>query len=121
LAGLVRGRRAGLAVAAAGNTWAVVYDEGHDDSGRRRQRWKSGFATRREAQAFLTDVLGRLGDGSYAQPSKITLAEFLTSEWLPAIEGTVRPLTSAQHSSTGGRSSCPASATCACRRSRAGI
>jgi integrase len=100
LAGLVRGRRAGLAVAAAGNTWAVVYDEGHDDSGRRRQRWKSGFATRREAQAFLTDVLGRLGDGSYAQPSKITLAEFLTSEWLPAIEGTVRPLTSAQHSST---------------------
>ena len=83
-----------------GNTWAVVYDEGHDENGRRLQRWKSGFATRREAQAFLTDVLSRLGDGSYAQPSKTTLAEFLNGEWLPAIEGTVRPLTYAQHVST---------------------
>jgi integrase len=83
-----------------GASWAVVYDEGHDENGRRRQRWRSGFATRREAQAFLTDVLSRLGDGSYARPSKTTLAEFLNGEWLPAIEGTVRPLTYAQHAST---------------------
>jgi Arm DNA-binding domain len=33
-----------------GTTWTVVYDEGHDENGRRRQRWKSGFATRREAE-----------------------------------------------------------------------
>jgi hypothetical protein len=39
---------------------------------------KGGFATRREAQAFLTTALQRLGDGSYAQPSKLTLADFLT-------------------------------------------
>ena len=45
-------------------------------------------------------MLGRLGDGSYAQPSKTTLAWFLNVEWLPAIEGTVRPLTYAQHTST---------------------
>jgi integrase len=83
-----------------GSSWTVVYDEGHDENGRRRQRSKSGFHTRREAQRFLTDVLARLGDGSYAQPSKTTLAEFLNGEWLPAIEGTVRPLTYAQHAST---------------------
>ena len=57
-----------------GATWTVVYDEGHDETGRRRQRTKGGFHTRRDAQRFLTDVLGRLGDGSYAQPSKVTLA-----------------------------------------------
>ena len=82
-----------------GATWTVVYDEGHDENGRRRQRSKGGFATRRDAQRFLTDVLSRLGDGSYAQPSKVTLAEFLTGEWLPAVEGTVRPLTFMQHRS----------------------
>ena len=53
-----------------GTTWTVVYDEGHDENGRRRQRSKGGFATRREAQRFLTDMLSRLGDGSYAQPSQ---------------------------------------------------
>jgi hypothetical protein len=35
--------------------------------------------------------LARIGDGSYAAPSKLALGEFLTDEWLPAIEGTVRP------------------------------
>ena len=104
-----------------GDTWTVVYDEGHDENGRRRQRCKGGFHTRREAQRFLTDVLARLGDGCYAQPSKLTLAEFLNGEWLPAIEGTVRPLTYAQHVRLSGRASSPASAMCACRRSPAGI
>lgn len=86
-----------------GNTWAVVYDEGYapDENGKlkRVQRWKGGFATRREAQAFLTDILSRLGDGSYAAPTKTTLAEFLREEWLPAVEGTLRPLSFTQYAS----------------------
>jgi integrase len=75
-----------------GATWTVKYDEGRDEHGRRRQRSKGGFATRREAQRFLTDVLARVGDGSYAPPSKVTLGDYLTGEWLPAVEGTLRPL-----------------------------
>jgi hypothetical protein len=59
--------------------------------GKRVQRWKGGFATKKEAQAFLTDVLSRLGDGSYVQPTKLTLRAFVDHEWLPAIAGTVRP------------------------------
>jgi integrase len=82
-----------------GSSWAVVYDEGYDENGKRRQRWKSGFATRKEAQAFLTRVLSSLGDGSYVQPSKLTLREYLEDEWLPAIAGTVRPLTLTQYRS----------------------
>ena len=81
-----------------GASWTVVYDEGHDEQGRRRQRSKGGFATRREAEAFLADALNRLGDGSYAQPSKETVGEFL-AEWLDATEGTVRPLSARQYRS----------------------
>lgn len=80
-----------------GSTWTAVYDEGYDEHGRRRQRSKGGFPTRREAQAFLSDVLARLGDGSYAQPSKQTLGDYLTQEWLPAIESTVRPMSFEQY------------------------
>jgi integrase len=82
-----------------GTTWTAVYDEGHGENGRRRQRSKGGFQTRRDAQRFLTDVLARLGDGSYAQPSKVTLGEFLLEEWLPAVEATVRPGTFAHYRS----------------------
>jgi hypothetical protein len=44
-----------------GSRWAVVYDEGRDEDGKRRQRWHGGFATRKEAQAFLTSTLGAIG------------------------------------------------------------
>lgn len=76
-----------------GKTWTCVFDEQPDEHGRRRQRSRGGFATRKEAQRFLTDTLARLDRGTYSAPSKLSVAEFLDSEWLPAIEATVRPLT----------------------------
>jgi integrase len=75
-----------------GSSWTVVYDEQPDDDGKRRQRSKGGFATKREAETFLTDTLGRIASGSYAVPSKLTVADFLEHEWIPAVEGTLRPL-----------------------------
>jgi integrase len=75
-----------------GASWTVVYDEQADDDGKRRQRSKGGFATKREAETFLTDTLGRIAAGSYAVPSKLTVADFLEREWLPAVEGTLRSL-----------------------------
>jgi len=75
-----------------GERWTVVYDEQPDETGKRRQRSKGGFATRKEAERFLTDTLARLDSGSYAPPSKLTVADFLEREWLPAVEGTLRPL-----------------------------
>jgi integrase len=65
--------------------------------GSRRQRRKSGFATRREAERFLRDQLGRIDSGTYAAPSKLTLADYLTGEWLPAVEPTVGPLSFARY------------------------
>jgi integrase len=77
----------------------VIYDEGQDEHGKRKQRSKGGFTTRKQAQAFLTDALARLASGSYAAPSKLTLRQFLTEEWLPSVERTVRPLTFRSYSS----------------------
>jgi hypothetical protein len=82
-----------------GNSWTAIYDEGYDEDGKRVQRWKGGFGTRKEAQAALTRVLGSLGDGSYVQPSKVAVRDYLVDEWLPAIAGTVRPLTLTQYTS----------------------
>jgi len=59
----------------------------------RRQGCRSGFRTKKDAEAALNDLLGELQHGTYVQPAKITLAEFLSGEWLPAIEHTVRPTT----------------------------
>lgn len=80
-----------------GATWTVVYDEHADEHGKRRQRSKGGFATKREASDFLTKALARLGDGTYAAPSKLTLTDFLQSEWLPAVRGTLRPLSAKKY------------------------
>jgi integrase len=75
-----------------------MFDEGRDENGKRVQRSRGGFPTRREAESFLADALKRLGDGSYATPSRTTVGEFL-GEWLDAIEGTVRPLSARQYRS----------------------
>jgi integrase len=82
-----------------GKTWAIVYDEGVDEHGKRVQRWRGGFASQKEAQQELTQVLGALGNQSYVEPSKVTMRAFLADEWLPAIAGTVRPATYMQYRS----------------------
>ena len=73
-----------------GSTWAVVVDLGRDDSGRRRQKWHSGYKTKREATQGLTEILGKLQEGTYVEPTRQTVAQYLR-EWLSAIESTVRP------------------------------
>ena len=58
----------------------------------RRQIYLSeNFATKREAQARLTRELHAGMSGTFAEPDKLTVAEFLQEHWLPAIAGTVRP------------------------------
>jgi integrase len=68
-----------------GSTWCVVVDVGRDpETGKRRQSWKSGFRTRRKAERGLTELLGRLEAGSFVEPTRQTVGEFLC-EWLAAI------------------------------------
>jgi Arm DNA-binding domain len=80
-----------------GASWTVVYDEPGQD-GKRRQRSKGGFATRRDAQRFLTDTLARLGAGSYATRARLTVGTFVVERWLPAIRTRVRTSTFGSYS-----------------------
>ena len=75
-----------------GQKWAVVVDVSPDESGRRRQRWHSGYDTRRAAQKELAEILGRLQDGAYVEPHKVTIASFMR-EWLEARRAQLRPST----------------------------
>jgi integrase len=79
-----------------GSKWCVVYDEGYDDSGRRVQRWKSGYATKREAEEALTKILNSLSQGEYVRPNGDTFGGFL-EEWLAAVEAQLRPSTFASY------------------------
>ena len=59
----------------------------------RRRAIKAGFASRKEAQAAMAKVMVAVEERSYVAPSRLTVREYLTKEWLPAIEATVRPTT----------------------------
>jgi integrase len=61
-------------------------------TGRRRQKWHSGFRTKREAEKARVDLLSKFDRGEYVEPTQQTLADYLT-EWLAAIKHTVRPST----------------------------
>lgn len=52
----------------------------------RRQQEVGGHRTRTDAQTALNKMLGCLQDGNYVNPDKVTLGEYLTNEWLPAMK-----------------------------------
>ena len=76
-----------------GKGYSVVLDLGDDpQTNKRRQKWHSGFRTKREAQAALAEMIGSVNQGTYVTRTKQSLAAF-TDEWLAAIAPTVRPAT----------------------------
>ncbi|MEX1253318.1 MAG: tyrosine-type recombinase/integrase [Dehalococcoidia bacterium] len=70
----------------------VVVDTERAESGRRKQRWHSGFDTKRDAERALTEILGRLQSGRYVEPHKVTVATFMRA-WLEARKAQLRPST----------------------------
>jgi integrase len=80
-----------------GSTWSYVIDLAPDAaSGKRRQRWKGGFRTRKEAEAALRSFAVAADEGRVVERSKRTVAEYLR-EWLVALRPRVRPTTLASY------------------------
>ncbi len=76
-----------------GKGYSVVLDVGRDpQTGKRRQKWHSGYRTKREAEAALAEMVGNVNRGTYVEKTRQTLGEFV-GDWLTAIEPTVRPAT----------------------------
>jgi hypothetical protein len=60
-----------------GSTYTYWLDVGPDPvTGKRRQRTKGGFRTKRECQAALNEAISALRSGTLVQPSRRTVARF---------------------------------------------
>lgn len=74
-------------------SWAIVLDVGRDAAGKRRQRWHSVNGTKREAERELARLLNEIRVGSYVEPSRMTLRDYL-ERWLEdGVKSTVAPKT----------------------------
>jgi integrase len=74
-------------------SWYVVMDLNRGPDGRRRQKWHGGFRTRKEAEVAKGKLANEMHSGLYVEPSKVTLREWVESNWLPTMRSQVKPST----------------------------
>lgn len=67
----------GCIVRRGARSWRLKFDLGRDATGRRNIQYVTFRGTKVEAQQKLHDLLSAAGKGSYIEPSKVTLGEFL--------------------------------------------
>jgi hypothetical protein len=70
-------------------TWFFVVDLPPAD-GRRRQAFRRGFATKKAA---LDQLRLNVSNGLHVDRSTLTVDDYMTEHWLPAIASRVRPTT----------------------------
>ncbi|MBA4543961.1 MULTISPECIES: site-specific integrase [Thermoactinomyces] len=65
-----------------GSKWCFVLDIGQDpQTGKRKQKWFSGFKTKKEAEKALIQKIHELEQGTFVEPAKTTLKEYM-ERWL---------------------------------------
>jgi len=65
-----------------GTSWCWVLDVGHGPvSGERRLRTKSGFATKKEAESAVCEMIGTVEAGTYVSTTGVSVGEYL-AEWI---------------------------------------
>jgi integrase len=82
-----------------GRTWSYVLYLGRDNDGHKRQKWVGGFRTRKDAEGALSEALERVRTGTWADPGRQTVGEFL-EEWLTAVTPSLRTSTAASYEQT---------------------
>lgn len=70
-----------------GASWAYILDIGTDPkSGKRKQKKKSGFNTKKDAQDAAAALINELNQGTFVDEKSVTFEEF-AYEWLSIYEG----------------------------------
>src|SRR5450759_3319230 len=64
-----------------------------EDALERRQEFRSGFLTRREAETELAKVVAAIATGMHIEASRLLVDDFFRTQWLPAIRPTIRATT----------------------------
>ena len=72
--------------------WAIVIEQRDPATGKRKRRWHSFTGTKRTAQIECARLISELQRGTYLEPNKITVAQFL-DRWLEDIKARVTPKT----------------------------
>jgi integrase len=73
--------------------WEYKVELGRDPAtGARSRRTKGGFATRKEAEAAEAKALLAVAEGTWVEPSRVTLAGFF-DQWAAGVEVNLRPAT----------------------------
>src|SRR5215831_1219584 len=57
--------------------WAIVIDVRDPQTNKRKRRWHSFAGTQRDAQVECARLVASVGQGSYVERSKMTVAEFV--------------------------------------------
>ena len=70
--------------------WAIILDVRDPETGRRKRKWHSFKGNKREAQKECARLITEMGAGTYIEPAKTTLAQFL-GHWLEHIASQVAP------------------------------
>ena len=73
--------------------WYVVIELERDADGKRRQKWFGSYRTRKEAEAARVEILHEINTGTFIEPTKTTLGEWVHRTWLPLIADRVKPST----------------------------
>ena len=72
--------------------WAIVVEMRDPVTGRRKRKWHSFSGTKRQAQSECARLISEVNGGTYVEPTKITLVQFL-DRWLDDAQTRVTPKT----------------------------
>ena len=75
-----------------GSTWSYVVRVRDPKTGKMKDQWKGGYATRKEAKAARDDARAAANKGTAVASTRITVREYL-EQWLEVQAGQVRPTT----------------------------
>jgi integrase len=76
--------------------WAIILDIPDPKTGKRRRKWHSFKGTKRQAQIESSRIISVVQAGSYLEPSKTTVAEYL-DKWLEHVKAQVSPRTAERY------------------------
>ena len=86
-----------------GSTWSYVIELARDPStGKRRQQWKGGFRTKKEAEVAMRAASVASDEGRHVGASRKSVAAFL-DEWVEAQRPNLRATTHASYVIAVGR------------------
>lgn len=63
-------------IAKKGKKYYIVVDLGRNENGKRKQKWLSGFDTKKEAEKALAETITKIENNDFILPKRITFKEF---------------------------------------------